>query len=76
LARGGLYAQLYEIQFKPQLTGALPAAVPEADGDGVGADGSPEEGTGLVAAPVGRGGTGDPAPDRARSADWSRERRQ
>lgn len=23
LARGGLYAQLYEIQFKPQLTGAV-----------------------------------------------------
>jgi ATP-binding cassette subfamily B protein len=27
LARGGLYAQLYEIQFKPQLTGAVAALV-------------------------------------------------
>jgi len=25
LARGGLYAELYEIQFKPQLTGAVPS---------------------------------------------------
>jgi ATP-binding cassette, subfamily B, bacterial len=31
IARGGLYAQLYEIQFKPQLTGALPATEPGAD---------------------------------------------
>ena len=26
LARGGLYAELYDIQFKPQLTGALPSS--------------------------------------------------
>jgi ATP-binding cassette subfamily B protein len=37
LARGGLYADLYDIQFKPQLTGALPtpplALVSAGDGD-------------------------------------------